>query len=82
MQHGKPILVSANTAMEEIVNEPYLIINEPLNENEWAKKISELLEDEKLYSKLKFRIQEESKKFSLEKMVKEHIKIYKELSEG
>jgi len=81
IQHGKPVLISANTAMTEIIDEPDLIINEPMNEKVWATKIIELLEDEKIYSKLKSRIEEKARKFSVENMVKAHIQIYKELSE-
>jgi glycosyltransferase involved in cell wall biosynthesis len=80
IRYGKPVLISANTAMGEIVNEPELTIQEPFNPNAWAKSIYQLLNDEHLYLKLSKKMEERSKIFSIENMISQHLKLYQEVA--
>jgi glycosyltransferase involved in cell wall biosynthesis len=66
--------------MEETINEPELTIQEPFNPNTWAKSIYEIVNDEHLYLKLSKKMEERSKIFSIENMIAQHLKLYRELA--
>ena len=81
IMHLKPVLISANTAMEEIINEPELTVKEPFNPNKWAESTYKILTDDHLYSKLIAKIKERAKIFSIENMVAQHLKLYREIAD-
>jgi glycosyltransferase involved in cell wall biosynthesis len=82
IMHCKPVLISANTAMEEIINEPELTVKEPFNPNKWAESVYRILTDDNLYSKLITKIKERTKVFSIENMIAQHLKLYREIADN
>lgn len=78
MSCGKPVIVSEDTAMAEVVGEGGVLVD-PYDSEEISAAIDCLLADEGLRSALSARALARSKDFSWEKCARETLSVYKEL---
>lgn len=76
MAASKPVIASDVEGLREVVEGAGLLF-EKGNDKELANCINELLEDARKYQKVSEKCFDRSKKYSIDKMVQEQIKIYK-----
>jgi glycosyltransferase involved in cell wall biosynthesis len=79
MACGTPIIISNASAMPEIAGNAALLVNNPMNPYEWAKKIHILLNDESLRKDLIKQGLLRAKNFTWDKIAKRTIEGYKKI---
>lgn len=78
MANGIPCIVSNKGALPEVVGKAGIVIDNPLNTEEWIKAIK-TLEDKEIYNKLSKAAVKQAKKFEFERQYKRFNKIMEEL---
>lgn len=81
MKYGCPVLTSNTSSLPEAGGDAALYFD-PENTEEMAKKIDEVLSDEKLRSEMVKKGYEQVKKFSWDKTAKKTLQVLKELANG
>ncbi len=81
MACGKPVVASSVASLKEIVSGKSGLFAAPGNSQDFANKITTVLENGKLRAKLGKGAKKEAKKFDWEKNVNEHIKLYERIVE-
>jgi glycosyltransferase involved in cell wall biosynthesis len=76
MACGTPVVVSKNSSLPEVVGNAGIYIENPLNPKEIADKIMQIISSPDLTRRLREAGFEQSKKFTVEEMIKKHIEIY------
>lgn len=79
MACGAPVIVSNNSSISEVVGESGLYINNPLNVEEIAHKITEFLNDEKIQKNLKNRGPKRAEMFTWDNTINKTIKAYEKV---
>lgn len=79
MASNVPVIVSDNSSLREVVGDAGLYIDNPLNPDEIADKIIDVIENGKLQKKLRKNGLEQSLKFDWEKTVHKTIKAYENI---
>ncbi|MDD3345874.1 MAG: glycosyltransferase family 1 protein [Candidatus Omnitrophica bacterium] len=72
---GTPVIVANNSSLPEVVGQAGLYID-PLNTQDIADKIVQIISSPSLAQELKSAGFKQSKKFTMEKMIKEYINVY------
>jgi len=76
MACGAPVIVSRNSSLPEVVGDAGLYIENPLDPEEIANKIVKIIYSPSLAQELKSNGFKQAKKFTMENMIKENIKVY------
>ncbi|MGB9980656.1 glycosyltransferase family 4 protein [Methanobacterium sp.] len=79
MASSVPVIISNNSSLREVVGDAGLYINNPLDPDEIADKIIEVIKNEKLQKKLRKNGLKQSLKFDWEKTVHKTIKAYENI---
>jgi glycosyltransferase involved in cell wall biosynthesis len=78
MACGKPVIVTANTAMSEVMGDAGLVIYDPMNPHKWAEAMYMLASDSYLRKRLGEKGLKRSANFTLEKVALRTLKVYRE----
>ncbi|CAH0994151.1 D-inositol-3-phosphate glycosyltransferase [Emticicia aquatica] len=79
LQCGTPVISSTKSSIPEVVGDAGILV-EPTDENAISQAMLQFYQNENLRHKLSKKAIEQAEKFSWEKFVDEHIKIYQEVS--